>query len=235
MKKWMLMPLVAAFLLSAGRGLAYDRFQAGINFSMAFPQADFKDNIDRLGYGGSGYILYHLPESPFYVGVSAGLLIYGSERWSEPFSSTFPEVLVDARTQNYIFLAHLVFRIQPQGDFRPYVEGLFGLNYLWTVTSLHDAGSWGDEEFASAVNFSDSALSYGAGVGTQFTVLKALRRSGERAFSMDVEVGARYLTGGRAEYLKEGSIFRDNGDIYYDVLESATSLITARLGLCFRF
>lgn len=231
----MLVPLVAVLLLSAGTGLADERFQAGMNFSMGFPLADFKDNIDRLGFGGSGYFLYHLPESPFYVGLSAGLLVYGSERWSETFSATFPEIMVDARTQNYILLAHMVFRVQPQGDFRPYVEGLFGLNHLWTVTSLHDAGSWGDDEFASAVNLSDTALSYGAGVGTQFTVLKALRRSGERAFSVDVELGARYLTGGRAEYLKEGSIFRDDGDIYYDVLESATSLITARLGLCFRF
>jgi len=145
MKKWLPVILVTFLSLTAGTSLADDRFQAGLNFNMGIPQAEFKDNLERWGYGGEGYFLYRLPESPVYVGLSAGLLVYGSESWTEEFSPTFPEILVDVRTRNYILQAHFVLRVQPAGDFRPYVEGLFGLNHLWTETSLRDADSWGED------------------------------------------------------------------------------------------
>ena len=235
MKRWIPILLAVVLLWPGGSGWAGERFQAGLTFSMGFPQSDFRDNIDRLGYGASGTFLYRLPESPIYVGLSAGVLVYGSEKWTGIFSPTFPEILVDARTRNYILLAHLVVRIQPQGDFRPYIEGLAGLNHLWTETSLYDSDHSGDDDFASAVNISDTTMSYGAGAGIQFTVLKALRQSGENSFALDVELGARYIYGGRAEYLKEGSISRENSEVTYDLLESATSLISARAGFCFRF
>ena len=235
MKKWIPLVLLGLMLCPGSFGWAGERFQAGLTFNIGFPQSDFKNNIDRLGFGASGTFLYRLPESPIYVGLSAGVLVYGSEKWTDTFSPTFPEILVDARTRNYILLAHLVVRLQPQGDFRPFIEGLAGLNHLWTETSLYDSDHSGDDDFASAVNISDTVMSYGAGAGIQFTIIKALRRSGENAFAVDMELGARYIYGGRADYLKEGSIFRENGEVTYDVLQSATSLISARAGFCFRF
>jgi hypothetical protein len=235
MKRWILFLLAGVFFLKAPSTAAMERFQAGLTFNLGFPQSDFKDNIDRLSLGGMGYFLYRLPESPFYVGLSAGVLVYGSETWTETFSPSFPEMLVDVRTQNYILLAHLVVRIQPQWDFRPYIEGLAGLSHFWTETSLYDSGCCGEDDFASAVNFSDTAMSYGAGAGIQFPLLRTIRQSGQIAFAMDADLGVRYIYGGRAEYLKEGSIFRENGDVYYDVMESATSLVTARAGISFRF
>jgi hypothetical protein len=235
MKRWFPVFLAGFLMIPSLYGGTGEKFQAGLNFTLGFPQSGFKDNIDRLGYGGSGYFLYRLPQSPLYVGISAGALVYGSETWTEVFSPTFPEILVDIRTRNYILLTHLVVRLQPRGDFRPYIEGLVGLNYMWTETALYDADSWDDNDAARAVNFSDTSTSYGAGAGIHFTVLKAVRRSGKRAFSMQVELGARYLTAGRMEYLREGSIIRENGEIYYDVLESVVTLINLRAGISFCF
>lgn len=235
MKRWFPALVLCTLLWSGGFAWGGENFQAGMTFGLGSPQADFGRNIDRLGVGGGGYFLYRLPESPLYVGLSAGVQVYGYEAWTEVFSPTFPDIIVDARTRNYILHAHLMVRLQPGGDFRPFVEGLFGLNHLWTETSLYDEGGFDNGEFASSVNFSDTALSYGAGAGIQLTVLQVRRRSGERTFAMDVELGARYINGGRAEYLRKGSITREAGEIFYDVLESATSLLSARAGLCFRF
>ena len=235
MKKRIPVVMAVILALAAAPGLSEDRFQAGLNFNLGFPRAEFKENLESRAYGGEGYFMYRLPHTPVYVGLSAGLLVYGSEAWTEEFSPNFPEILVDVRTRNYILQAHIVLRVQPGGDFRPYVEGLYGINHLWTATSLHDADSWGEEEFARAVNFSDTTTSYGAGAGIQFTLLKALRSNGARVFAIEAELGARYLAGGRAEYLREGSIIRENGEVTYDVLESSTPLISARAGVCFRF
>lgn len=75
----------------------------------------------------------------------------------------------------------------------------------------------------------------GGGFGIQFTMFETIRASGESTFAIDADMGVRFITGGRAEYLTEGSIARENGDLIYDVLESATSLLNARFGICFRF
>jgi hypothetical protein len=66
---------------------------AGINFTLAFPQGEFKDNVDRLGYGGSLQFLFFDPQPglPVSFGLNLGYLNYGSESRREPFSSTIPD------------------------------------------------------------------------------------------------------------------------------------------------
>jgi hypothetical protein len=48
-------------------------------------------------------------------------------------------------------------------------------------------------------------------------------------------VGARYLMGSTAEYLREGSIRREYGTLRYDVLISDTDLLKTHFGIVFRF
>lgn len=164
MKKWIPVLLFFVLFWPGNRGWSEERFQTGLIFTMGFPQADFEDNVDQLMVGGEGYFLYRLPESFIYVGLSAGIQVYGSERWADTYSPTFPEILLDARTRNQILLGHLMVRLQPRGDIRPYLEGLFGLSYIWTETSLYDSGWGGNDDLASAVNFSDTTFSYGGGI-----------------------------------------------------------------------
>ena len=54
---------------------------AGINFTLAFPQGEFKDNINRLGYGGSLQFLIFNPSPvmPASLGLNVGYINYGSE------------------------------------------------------------------------------------------------------------------------------------------------------------
>lgn len=221
-------------VMFASIGYAQSRFQAGGHLTLGFPQGDFKNNVDRLGLGFSGHFLYNVRKSPISIGISLSYLMYGSETRVEPFSLTIPEVMVDVTTRNNILLFHFLVRIQPlKGDFQPYFDGLFGFNYLWTETGIYNRGGY--DEIASNVIFDDWTSSYGVGGGLMIKAYAAKPDSSKNTYALYIDMGARYLKGGKAEYLREGSIIRENGTIIYEVNTSATNLITANIGLTFAF
>ena len=222
-------------LLLHSPGYSLGRFQTSVDFTLGFPQSEFKQNIDRIGIGGSGYFAYKFKNSPFSAGASISVLVYGSETRRELLSAAIPEVEVDVTTRNYILLCHLVFRAQPpEGTFRPYVEGLVGFQYLWTETGVYDRGTY-REKIASSVHLSDWTWSSGAGCGLLMKVYEDRKNRERNTFAIFVDVGARYLKGGKAEYLREGSIHQEDDRLIYDSKISHTDLITARLGLSFAF
>ncbi|UCE43140.1 MAG: hypothetical protein JSV17_09420 [Candidatus Aminicenantes bacterium] len=226
--------LVLAVLLCLP-GYSDERFETSANFFSGFPQREFKQNVKRAGIGGSGYFAYKFKNSPFSAGASLGILVYGSETRAEFLAASIPEVEVNVTTRNYILMCHLVFRVQPlEGDFRPYAEGLAGFHHLWTETGIYDRG-YCHERIASSVNLSDFAWSFGAGCGVMIKVFEHRKNGNRNLFAMFIDLGARFLKGGRAEYLHEGSICQKNEQLIYDVKMSDTDLVTARLGLSFVF
>ncbi len=59
---------------------------------------------------------------------------------------------------------------------------------------------------------------------------------GEGSFeSLFLDLKVRYLLGTEAEYLKEGSVTIDNGNVYYDVSKSKTDLLITQVGVMFYF
>ena len=208
-----------------------EHFQTGFNFSLGYPQNEFKDKVGGDGWGGSAYITYKLPKTILSVGTSFCLLVYGSDTREEPFSPAIPEIMVNVTTRNYILMCHFLLRVQPpEGKIRPYFDGYFGFNYLWTETGVYNRRGI-NEEITSNVNFSDSTFSYGVGSGLLLRVCG--RKSG--SFATYIDLGIRYLKGGKAEYLKEGSILIENANVIYDVSKSNTDLFTAHLGVSFSF
>ena len=203
---------------------------AGGGFMLGFPQGEFRDNVNRLGFGVSGEVLFFNPSPglPFGFGLDIGYLNYGSESRQEPFSTTIPDVIVDVNRSNNLVNFHLLFHIAPPtGNVRPYLELLFGGAYLFTETSIN---STGNEEVASNTNFDDFAWNYGVGGGLQINVYTPDNPEGTfEALFLDLKV--RYLYGTEAEYLKEGSVTISNGDVYYDVSKSKTDLLITQLGV----
>ena len=211
-------------------------FQTGAHFSLGFPQNEFKVNVESIGYGLSGYFAYHFPRSPVLIGGSGGFLIYGSETREEPFSTTIPDVYVDVTTTNSIIMGHVFFRIQP--PYRivlPYVEGLMGFTYLTTDTRIKDQSNY--EEIASSKNFDDITFSYGAGGGLMIQVYQTpvKMRKLHKLNSVYIDLCVRYLKGGEAKYLKEGSIRMHNGVVLYDVEKSNTDIVTVHIGAIITF
>lgn len=223
---------VALALFSSGRSFSQDLL-GGIDFVLGIPKGEFSRNIDNNGYGGSLLFGYAPESDPFFVGIEGAYLVYGSDTRREPFSTTIPDVTVDVTTTNAIVLAHLIVRLQPNtGGIRPYLEGSVGLNYLFTETKIENRGIPG-QEVASSINQSDVAFSYGPAGGVMFRVYEATE--GERLSEVLIDIRVRYLWGGDAEYLKEGSIRRQGVNVAYDTYKSKTDLLTIQLGGIVRF
>jgi opacity protein-like surface antigen len=198
-----------------------DHFQGGVYFLTLVPRGEFSENLSN-SYGAGIQGLVRIGSSPFMVGGDLALAIYGYERRLDP---TISERVT---TSNYILLPHFVLRAQPRlGVIRPYVEGLIGLKYLWTETSTSEVDL--DGNIINDVNLSDTSFSYGVGGGLQISPTKTR----ESRFMLDI--GVRWLRGGRAEYLREGSIREVNGSVAYDVLSSRTDTLAVRVGVTYRF
>jgi len=201
----------------------------GINFTLGFPTGEFKENVDRLGFGLSGHFLFLAPtiEHPFGIGLNIGYLNYGQESRREPFSLTIPDVTVDVDRSNNLVNFHALFQLGfGSGSVRPFIEGLFGGSYIFTETSIKSRGT---EEVASSNNFDDFAWSYGGGGG--ILILLHSGDEGDDFGSLFLDIKARYLFGSEAEYLKEGSVIVSNGKVTYLVSKSKTDLITAHIGV----
>lgn len=206
---------------------------AGLNLTLAIPQGEFKEKVDNVGFGLSGHInfLAPKPKSPFGIGLNMGYIIYGSESRREPLSTTIPDIFVNVDRTNSLLNFHLLFTIGlPTGRIRPYAEGLFGGSYIYTTTSVKSQGT--GEEFASSTNFDDWAWSYGAGGGL-LILLSGDPNTDQNTVYLDLK--GRYLFGSEAEYLKQGSVRIENGQVYYDVSRSKTDLLTIHAGVLIYF
>lgn len=218
----------------AAIAMAEPRFQTGVVFSSGFPQGEFAQNVSHAGLGVTWDFYYTLPHGPVSVGTSLGFLTYGSQSRGEILSPTIPDVVVDVDTTNNILLTHFFVRYQPpisNQTVRPYVEGLIGLNYLWTQTSVGDSG---DDQFTTT-NFSDTALSWGPGAGLGLSLYRGGPSELPPVFRIDLNLGFRYLIGGQAVYLNEGDIQTIGDSVYFTPHRSNTNLFVANLGLGFTF
>jgi hypothetical protein len=225
-KQKILFILIILTFISLNRTFAQ---AAGINFTLGFPMGEFKDKVDRLGYGLSGHFLFLAPaiNRPFGIGLNIGYLNYGQESRREPFSLTIPDVTVDVDRSNNLVNFHVLFQLGfGSGSVRPFVEGLFGGSYIFTETTIRSRGA---EEVASSTNFDDFAWSYGGGAG--FLILLYSEDEGNDAGSIFLELKARYLFGSEAEYLKEGSVDITTVPVTYQVSKSKTDLLTAHIGV----
>ena len=206
---------------------------AGLNFTLGFPQGEFKNNVRRTAYGGSiNYNFFQpAPDRPFTIGVNLGFMNLGSESRREYFSSTIPDVFVDVDRTNNIVNFHLLFQIMyPEGMIRPYIEGLFGGSYLFTETKITSQNT--QQEVASSNNMTDFAWSYGGGAGILVKISDGVTPNMGNIF-LDFKV--RYLYGTEAEYLTPGSIIISQGRAYYLVSKSKTDMVTANIGAVLTF
>ena len=235
--------MFAVMILFAAGALSPVRAQnveSGLNFMLGNPQGEFRQNVNNLGVGLAGYLIGG-PKAGFAkIGGELGFLVYGSETRKEPFSTTIPDVTVDVTTSNNIVFGHLLVRLQvPAGPVQPYLDGLVGFNYLFTQTSIKNEQD--QEEIATSTNFTDFTFSYGGagGILIQIYHRKPQERPNPkkshpvRTAFLDFRV--RYLLGGEADYLKKGSIRRENGKVAYDIQHSRTDIMTFQLGVTVTF
>jgi hypothetical protein len=206
------------------QGYQAQGYQFGFYVTAMSPSGEFNDNVTNTGIGFGMLFLKRLGPSPFLIGGDFGFVIYGSQDSVEPL----PPSATAQSTTNNIVLAHFLIRVQPRkGRVRPYAEGLIGFKHLYTDNMAYN--EYLEEVVASKIYLSDTGLSYGVGGGLQIP----LGKNDESKIVLDGNV--RYFRGGRAQYLKEGSIREVDGVVVFNPLTSRTDIITIQIGVTFRW
>jgi len=204
-----------------------------MKLTFGLPRAEFADQLDSFGFGGSLSAAAGFTGSPLRIGADLGFMIYGHERRNEPFSTTIPDVTVDVVTDNSVATGHIFLRFQP--DFpgmKPYADALFGFKYLFTETRI-ESEQFDQNEVVRSTNFDDTALSYGFGGGVKIHLFTPTAEDAPASVYLDL--GAKYLMGSEAKYLKKGSIRREDGTVTFDVSRSRTDMLLLQFGLGITF
>ena len=220
-----------ALLLTVPPYAAASEFQFSLAFSPALPMGQFQDVLDKTVWGGTLSFAFRPTGSPVMIGTSLGFGAYETDHWETWLGLTDPDVLVDMRTTNGLLSWNVFLRIQPERGFlRPYIDLFAGLHNLRTDTTVEEGDSDDIDGDFSINNASDTAFAFGAGAGIQFPLLRFVRQDGRRAFSIELDLAARYAKGGRAEYLIETDEYG-----VFDGRRSRTDLLTLSAGLSFIF
>ncbi|MFC1607666.1 hypothetical protein ACFL47_06800 [Candidatus Latescibacterota bacterium] len=227
--------VTCALTLLIPGAVSAESFDVGIHFSVLSPKGDFHDAVDNNGLGLSVEGFYNPQAFPVKIGIQAGYSLYGITQRTEPFSQSIPDVRVDVETTNNIVTTHAVLRFQHHfGRLSPYLDGLFGFHYLFTETEVQDDDY--DEPIASTTNFDDIALSYGIGAGAS-VLLYSFDDEDNPGKKLDMlfDFSFRYLFGGEAEYLTQGDLRVENGEVIYSATRSNTDRVMMNFGVVFRY
>ena len=226
----------AVVLILAAAGYGQNRFQIGMAFEPFFPQGEFHENMDRIGWGGSLDFLYRIPDSAVHVGAAFAYHVYGWQTRWEPLSWTIPDVMVKVSTTNAMARSHALLRVQPRiGPARPYIEGLIGLQHLTTDTRAYDDSSWEHDSIASTNQIRSTVFSYGLGGGLLLNLSRNKSSPEKSAFAVNLEVGVRYIRGGSAYYMTPGDIQLEGNGITYYINRSRTDILMPKIGIAFTF
>ncbi len=242
------LPLFAASLLLAlAAPVAAQSLYLGLSAEGGIPFDDFEEQLDDVGVGVSGQVLVHAGAVPVAVGLDGGVLSYG--RQAQPLAAQLggqSAFLGEVETTNRISHLFAVLRLTPNGGaVRPYLDALGGFNYFHTRMRFEqevylvdgddflDLGSdaFVGREVTTSTVLEDFALSYGAGAGV--LVRLASGDDDGTPFEAFLEVGARYLLGERAQYVRDGGTL-EGGRVAL-VEESETNLLRPQLGLVIQF
>jgi hypothetical protein len=213
------------------------RLQGGVGILAVLTAGDFARQVHDAG-GVLGHLNAALGDSVFSLGGEFAYLLYGHESRTVALGSLIPDIpnaSVKVNTDNAILLLHARVRGQRrQGRWRPYADGLVGFTDLFTTTSIEGVQQCGSVDpgtprcitssTPSATNSWDFVLSYGGGAGVMIGL-------GSSPRSVRLDVSARYLRGGEAQYLTEGAIRREGARAILEFSRSRTDMVTLYVGI----
>lgn len=189
------------------------------------PTGAFGSNIG-LGYGGNAAYLYQLDRAGILsLRADVGFIDYGNESKRVPLSPTVGgRIQVKVSTNNYIVPVSVGPQLTwPSGSVRPYVNAGFGGQFFFTQSSIDGAND--SYSGLSTTNQHDETHAWVLGGGLYVPVHSS-------KVNVMLDAGVQYFTGGRAQYLRPGSIIDlPNAQIQINPLESSTQMLVVRLGV----
>ncbi len=200
---------------------------ASLQFDVGVPQGEFHHYVRNPGFGLSAQAEYGPENLPLRGGCLLGFLVYGSQTRGE------------IETENTLVDLDLILKVAPQvWRFRPYASALGGVRLLYTKSELveTDQDPGGSDGEVPRIDQADVTLTYGGAAGLQFLLWEGMAtytsndRSEKKPFSFFLDLGARYLRGGHADYLRKGDVHGLPEEPTYRVRQSRTDLLTFQLG-----
>jgi len=223
------LPVLCLGLVMICSPLAAQNWLGGINLTGSFPQGDLRDNDFDEGIGAGIYALRRFRQSPWYAGLDVAFINYGDRHFDGPFEACCGFDFDELTIKNNINQFHATLRWQPeQTPFRPYAEALAGVTDFVTTSTLGD--DFEDDFDLTDRETSDTTFSGGLGAGLLYSVWDNANGPG-----IALELGVRYLVGNEAWYVLEESVSFDGSTIYFEETRSETDMVTAHLGIHFRF
>jgi len=213
-------------------------FSLGLEFDLGIPLNNFKENLDRIAFGGGGYFLVRTNPSsnvPVFAGLSGRVLTYDSERQNQIILIDGFSIDAELTTRNSIFMGHGMIRILPPVNFsiQPFFDGMLGFNNLFTRTTLEEQGAFEeDNTIDSYIEQGDWALSYGGAVGFQMVV------GGQGNMFFLIEGRCTYLRGNAADYLvriEDPNVQITDTIDAFEEKNSTTDMLIPQIGVSFVF
>jgi hypothetical protein len=210
------------------------RWQLGAGAVVDAPVGDFSTYV---GTSPGFYVQVdrRFANGPFILGGDFAWVKYGGTHRSISLAELVPEIpgaQLKVETTNQMYLGHARVRAQRQrGRWRPYADGLVGLNALVTDSSIpgvvdcvlnQGTSVCVNTTAAGATNASSFVASYGGGAGLQFKYW---------SIPIWLDVSGRYLRGGRTRYLTEGDLRAESGRVVLTFRESRTDMAMLYVGM----
>jgi hypothetical protein len=242
--------LSAGFAVLAVAGTvrsATAQHQVTAAFAITDPRGEFDANTDT-GYGFTGTYLYTLDRQRILgVGVTGLVQSYGRTRRRAALSPTIPELRVDVETTNNTGVIQGLVQLKaPTGPVQPYLQATGGFGWFFTRTSLRDPFT--DQTVLSDTNQSDGTWIWGGGGGLLVRVYEGEPRPavdargrvlgpGRDPVRAYLDFGAGALRGDEVEYLTEGTLVTDEGELDIDrrLVESEIEAVQYQIGLTVEF
>lgn len=200
-------------------------FFMGTNFQLGFPQGILGRNIDYVGWGMGGNIMWSFKRLPLYGGLDFGF--QNSDFETDININGFNED-IENKTKNSIVLAHFQLRYYPEVDFKikPYIEAMIGTKGFITRTIVTDVTNGSNETINSEINKAKFGVSFGAAVGFEIPLMKNY---------LFLDARCAYLKGTSTEYYArkdENSNFFSTLDAF-ELKTSFTDLLVPQIGIKF--
>jgi hypothetical protein len=193
--------------------------KAQTHFNLAFqvgvPIGEFRENTEAVGAGfKAGLFVPFADNIPVYFGLDFGYMVYGANtqfvnenlQVTASNGAVLGSIPINLRVQtnNNLINGHAVLRLKaPLANVQPYVDGLIGLNYLYTRTKILDETRNGvfsqrdpqtGQVTSNVINAQTQeqsvVLSYGGAFGLQIKLSENFR----------LDARGVYLIGGKARY-----------------------------------
>ena len=200
-------------------------FFVGTNFQLGFPQGILGRNIEYVGWGAGGNIMWQTKNRNIFLGLDFGY--QNSDFEAEIELNTFNEN-IETRTKNSMVLGHFQIRYYPNTAFKvqPFVEGMIGTKAFLTRTVIKNRTNGSNETLNSDFEKADFAWSFGGAVGFEIPLMKNY---------LFLEGKCSYLKGTTAEYYAR----RDGNPIYsfpleaFEIKKTFTDLFVPQIGVKF--